>query len=94
LFAAAMAINLARGRTHIDCGCFDATQRQPLRWLLVARNIVLAVLLIAAAFSRNAAGGSWDFTTLLMGVLCGSAFFVVVQCANSLAALPTKRRTT
>jgi uncharacterized membrane protein YphA (DoxX/SURF4 family) len=93
LFAAAMAINLARGRTHIDCGCFDAAQRQPLRWLLVVRNIVLAVLLIAAAFSRTA-GGGWDFAALLMGVLCGSAFFVVVQCANILTALPTKRRTT
>lgn len=93
LFAGAMAINLARGRTHIDCGCFDAAQRQPLRWSLVMRNIVLVSLLIAAACSRDAAGG-WDFTTLLMGALCGSAFFLVVQCANILTALPAKRRTT
>jgi uncharacterized membrane protein YphA (DoxX/SURF4 family) len=93
LFAAAMAINLARGRTHIDCGCFDAAQRQTLRWSLVVRNLVLVSLLVAAARSRDAAAG-WDFATLLMGVLCGSAFFIVVQCANILAALPTKRRTT
>jgi uncharacterized membrane protein YphA (DoxX/SURF4 family) len=93
LFAAAMAINLARGRTHIDCGCFDAAQRQPLRWSLVVRNLVLVSLLIAAARSRDAAAG-WDFATMLMGVLCGSAFFIVVQCANILTALPAKRRTT
>jgi hypothetical protein len=29
-----------------------------------------------------------------MGVLAGAAFFMVVQSANILAALPAKRRTT
>jgi uncharacterized membrane protein YphA (DoxX/SURF4 family) len=93
LFAAAMAINLVRGRSHIDCGCFDAAQRQPLRWSLVVRNVVLVSLLIAAARSRGAAA-DWDFAALLMGVLAGSAFFIVVQCASILAALPAKGRTT
>jgi len=93
VFGAAMAINLLRGRTHIDCGCFDSTLRQPLRWSLVLRNVVLAVLLAAAARSRETAG-SLDFATLLLGVLGGSAFFIVVQCANLLTALPAKRRTT
>jgi hypothetical protein len=35
-----------------------------------------------------------DLATLLLGVLGGSAFFIVVQCANVLTALPEKRRTT
>jgi uncharacterized membrane protein YphA (DoxX/SURF4 family) len=93
VFAMAMAINLVRGRAYIDCGCFDASLRQPLRWSLVARNALLVSLLIIAAQSRDAAQ-AWDLVTLTMGVLAGAAFFVVVQCANMLTALPAKRRTT
>lgn len=102
VFGAAMAINLWRGRTHIDCGCFDATLRQPLRWALVLRNAVLVVMLVAAARSRDTAG-AWDFVTrdfatLIQGVLGGAALFIVVQCANALTALPARgeraRRTT
>jgi hypothetical protein len=97
VFGAAMAINLWRGRTHIDCGCFDSTLKQPLRWALVLRNAVLVVLLVAAARMREAAS-DWDFATLILGVLGGAAFFIVVQCANVLTALPARgaraRRTT
>jgi uncharacterized membrane protein len=41
-FAAAMAINLARGRSDIDCGCFIGVQKQRISWTLVVRNLVLA----------------------------------------------------
>ena len=40
VYAAAMAINLLRGRRDIDCGCGGETQR--LSWALPARNGVLA----------------------------------------------------
>ena len=93
VFAAAMAINLMRGRTYIDCGCFDASLRQPLRWSLVVRNASLMSLLVVAARSRDALQ-AWDLVTLTMGVLAGAALFMVVQCANILTALPAKRRTT
>jgi uncharacterized membrane protein YphA (DoxX/SURF4 family) len=42
VFAVAIAINIARGRTEIDCGCFRHGLRQKLSWSLVARNSVLA----------------------------------------------------
>src|SRR5712671_7879579 len=45
LFAAAMSINIGRGRRHIDCGCFQSAFKQTLSWTLVARNVGLAVLL-------------------------------------------------
>jgi hypothetical protein len=93
LFALAMAINLVRGRSFIDCGCFDASLRQPLRWSLVVRNGVLVLLLALAAQSRAVAEAS-DVASLVMGVLAGAAFFGVVQCSNILIALPAKRRTT
>jgi hypothetical protein len=56
LFAAGMAINLARGRKDLECGCGTAASGQRLQWRLVARNVVLAcVLLIAATVSSHAA---------------------------------------
>jgi hypothetical protein len=45
-FAIAIAINVARGRVDIDCGCFRASLKQNLSWWLVLRN----ALLVAAAF--------------------------------------------
>jgi len=39
----AVAINLNRGNTNIDCGC-GGLSSQPLSWLLVARNMMLMAL--------------------------------------------------
>src|SRR5262245_21207677 len=46
VYAAAVAVNLLRGRDHIDCGCGPAA-RQPISGWLVGRNLVLAA--VAAA---------------------------------------------
>jgi len=45
LFAAAMATNIARGRSHIDCGCGRSQLRHRIGWPLVGRNVILALLL-------------------------------------------------
>ena len=42
LYAAAIAVNLARGRRDIDCGCAGPAARQPLSEWLLARNAILA----------------------------------------------------
>ena len=58
-YAMAMAVNLARGRIYIDCGCgFGAVgaEEQPLSWSLVARNsflIGLAILPLVPATGRD-----------------------------------------
>jgi hypothetical protein len=50
VYAAAMAVNIVRGRTHIDCGCLGfGTSRASLGWELVARNMLLAAVALAAA---------------------------------------------
>ena len=87
-FAVAMAINLARGRSHIDCGCFNSALKQQLRWPLVARNGCMVLLLAAAAGSPPAPLDS----SLLRGSLGGIAFFVLFQCANALLSIPAFRR--
>ena len=60
VFTIAITVNLARGRRHIDCGCFGfgPSSRQTLSWWLVARNgalMVLAAILVPAVALARAA---------------------------------------
>lgn len=85
VFAAAMGINIARGRSHIDCGCGRSQLRQPLSWLLVWRNLALAALLtpLLAPLDFLAPTGA-DLAIALAG---GLAVFVIVQLFNAIGAL-------
>lgn len=54
VYAMAMAVNLARSRRHISCGC--GPDDQTLSWALVARNTVFvaaALLVLLPAASRT-----------------------------------------
>jgi hypothetical protein len=42
LFATAIAVNLVRGRSHIACGCFGASDDSPLSGALFLRAVALA----------------------------------------------------
>ncbi|KUR70768.1 methylamine utilization protein MauE [Novosphingobium fuchskuhlense] len=83
VFAAAMGINIARGRREIDCGCGRSQLRQPLSWLLVARNLLLAALLVPRLLP-NPAPAMADLVVALAG---GLAIFVIVQLFNAIGAL-------
>lgn len=48
-YAGAIAINLGRGRVDLDCGCAGPGARRPIALWMVVRNVLLAVLLAAAA---------------------------------------------
>jgi Methylamine utilisation protein MauE len=43
MFGVVLAVNYARGRRYIDCGCFRSDLKQPISIALVVRNAVLAV---------------------------------------------------
>lgn len=47
LFALALWINIRRGRTHIDCGCFGSRLRSGLSPGMVLRNLLLAALALS-----------------------------------------------
>ncbi len=47
LYAAAIAINLQRGRYDLSCGCGGADERRPIAAWMVWRNLLLAALLAA-----------------------------------------------
>jgi methylamine utilization protein MauE len=81
LFALAMAINIQRGRRHIDCGCFQSALKQTLSWVLVARNVGLALLLAVPATVPEGAlspGGAAE------SLLTGTVSFVLLQSMNVL----------
>jgi len=84
VFAAAMAVNLLRGRGTIDCGCGQSFLTQTLSWTLVARNAVLAALLLPSLVPT----GPLALSAALTGVGAGLAFFLLYLLLNALAALP------
>ena len=66
VYAAAIGLNLARGRRNIDCGCGGAAQ--PLSLGLVARNVLLALGGIIALVPTIARPLGWlDFVSVIAG---------------------------
>jgi hypothetical protein len=90
LFAIAMAVNLARGRTYIDCGCFQSALRQSIDWRLVARNGGLAAMALAIAASSSVAV---DATQLWLTTLpAAGVFYGLYLALNSVWALDESLR--
>ena len=91
VFAAAMAINLVRGRSEIDCGCFIGVQKQRIGWTLVVRNLALAAFgltLLGAGTGRPLAALDW-FTVLA----AAASLLVLYEALGRLFGLgPRSRR--
>lgn len=80
LYGTAIALNLLRGRSYIDCGCGGAAH--PLSWGLVVRNAVLAVAALAVTSPTAERAFDWlDAVTLVAGVL---AFYGAYLMADEL----------
>jgi hypothetical protein len=90
LFAIAMAVNLARGRTYIDCGCFQSALRQSIGWHLVARNCVLAGLAVMVAAS--ASYPTQESLLWLPTILAAVTFYALYLAINSIWALEESGR--
>lgn len=84
VFAAAMAINIGRGRRHIDCGCGHVGLRQSLGWGQVARNLVLATALLPALAAGRADLGMADAA---LGAAAGVALYLVLLMFSAVGAL-------
>ena len=79
-----MAINLARGRIEIDCGCFQSTLRQRLSVALIVRNLLL-VLVIAPLLGL--VGPPPSFLQLLDGIATGLVLFILYLVVGELQAV-------
>lgn len=84
LFAAAMMLNLWRGRSHIDCGCGTSTLRQPLRRALVVRNVLLAAVVSTVPL----VGGGLMPAEQLVALAAGAVLFLLYLLLNVVLALP------
>lgn len=84
VFAIAMTVNLLRGRTEIDCGCFQPGLRQRLSVALVVRNLLLV---LALSLSLGAASQSLSFLQWLDGIGAGMVIFLLYQTLGQILAL-------
>ncbi len=91
MFAMALAINVGRGRTHIDCGCV----RRPTSASRIGMFHVMRALALAAV-SLFAANVSIDLSSLtigsvLMGVAGAVMFAMIYIAADVVVGLPDAR---
>ncbi len=85
VYAAAIGINLARGRRDIDCGCAGPGTRQTLHEMLIPRNVVYASMAAAAALPAAVRSLAWlDGFTVGIGV---AVLFSLAIAVDGLAAL-------
>lgn len=82
-FAVAMAVNIRRGRAHIDCGCGLSALRQPLSRSLIARNLMLAGLLAM----RMAPAPMLSGAEVSAAAIGGLALFLCYLLFNAIGAL-------
>ncbi len=89
VFAVAMAINIGRGRRHIDCGCGHAGLRQQLNWGQVARNM----LLVAALAPASLAGGAAPLAgaEIAVAMAAGVVIYLLMMLFAALRGLPGLR---
>jgi hypothetical protein len=80
VYAFAIAINLARGRRDIDCGCGRAAAHVPLSGWLVARNgLLVAAALACARGASPRALGVVDALTIAGGVVVLGLVWIAVH---------------
>ena len=88
IYAGAMALNLLRGNTLLDCGCHWGSDRQPVRWALVWRNVILGIIsLILALPLGERALGYVDAMTIIGALIVAG---LVYSVGNLIIALPSR----
>lgn len=87
VYAAAIAVNLIRGRTGIDCGCGFGRSTGRLSPALLFRNAALiASALVAALPASTRALGVFDFASVVLFTLAAGAFYLAGESLASNAA--------
>lgn len=88
-YGAAIAVNLLRGRTRIDCGCLGFGKSERIAWWMVGRNLVLAAAALAIRLPTGARTlEALDWVTVA-GTVAGIA--ALFSAASRLASLPSLR---
>ncbi len=79
-YAAALGINLRRGRHDLDCGCVAGRGPRSMAYWMVWRNIILALALGSDAlpWSSRALEGA-DLLTIFSAVTVGAMLYAMVD---------------
>jgi uncharacterized membrane protein YphA (DoxX/SURF4 family) len=86
VFAAAVAVNLLRGRV-IDCGCFSTVAPKRISWSAVARNMLLAGAAVTVAAHNSSALALDSLLSNSHGsVSTRDAAAIMIACVACLAA--------
>lgn len=85
-YALAMAVNLARGRRDLDCGCGGAPQ--PLNVWLVGRNLLLAGAALAGSLSP-AGSRTWEPVDALIVASAVSVLTLIYVSSHRILAQRT-----
>ena len=89
-YALAIAINLLRGRTRIDCGCLGFGRHDRITWTMVARNLVLIALALALLLPASPRSlVALDALTVSAGLV---AVALLAAALARLGALPAGRK--
>lgn len=88
VFAGAMAINIGRGRRHIDCGCGHAGLKEQLSWGKVLRNLALAVALVPAMLTSRAELGLADLAVAAAAGVMAWLMLLMLTAVAALGAVP------
>ncbi len=91
MFAVALAINVGRGRTHIDCGCVRRpTSRSRIGMFHVLRALFLAGVSTFIALSSLEMANT-SFTSWLIGVASAALLAMLYVAADVMVGLPNSR---
>jgi hypothetical protein len=79
-YAAALGVNLLRGRRDLDCGCGAARGRRVIADWMVWRNLLLASALGIAALPWSLRPvGMTDLLTVVGGLMVGATLYAAVD---------------
>jgi Methylamine utilisation protein MauE. len=91
LYGCAMAINLLHGRRLLDCGCHINSQKQPISWHLVIRNLMFAGTMLLLLLPESARVlNLLDWALILFGVVIGSLIYLIYNQLNYAQSLQLK----
>lgn len=93
VFGLAIAVNVLRGRTWIDCGCFRNGMKQRISWAMAGRNMVLTAMALGAAALPPLARPA-GLADLAAGMMAGTVLFLVYFSASMLGGLPARQTST
>jgi uncharacterized membrane protein YphA (DoxX/SURF4 family) len=81
-YSSAIALNLQRGRTDLDCGCSGPAHRQPIGLGLLLRNALLAAMAALTMLPTSARMQVWlDAIPILLGAFVSITLFAGFEAA-------------